>query len=608
METLFLAFANSQSDPLPTLREEDDKACSLLGRRAGQGHYALHRDSYASLPKVAEQLLNYRDSLAVFLFSGHAGRDKLLLEDQDVRAEGIAGLLGLCPRLKLVVLNGCSTGGQVARLLALPNHPAVIATSAPVGDRVATQFSITFFQALAEQSATVEEAFRAGVAAAKAAATQPFQVLENRSLGFDNADEPAWGLFTAEGFEEKRTWKLPRPDAGQPQATAEPNQFLIKGLLNSLSAFDPRVKEVMEDKRKTVKLPGRRRLKKGDNERRNVILKCLPLPISEQIEKLVTKRRENNHVFYDSFSFGRLKQLLLTYDIAMELPAFILLAQLFDLLAREEPKANLTAAQAQIIQSFMNAPYQERLKKYYFPLLSTAMEVLEQNNIALFVPEIAELHAVSPPSSVRRSIAKVEEGPGGAFQSLELKKQRLPQIKALDMPEITRECIEAEEMLTQVLSRLSFLASYSLVSVRNIDVLRNRLFRTPSFVHRVVHLAKKDAGEPEEVEELLDNFLDSESVLLMKKQPLSGHTSFLNLAPFVIDENAYVKKAETIKLHFFHHFREAAGAYFFKHTYKPEDPLLEIMYKETENEEELAIQDVWEQFEDFRNLVQNAAL
>ena len=132
MESLFLAFANSQSDPLPTLREEDDKACSLLSRRAGQGHYALHRDSCASLPKVAEQLLNYRDSLVAFLFSGHAGRDKLLMEDQDARAEGIAELLGLCQRLKLVILNGCSTGGQVERLLALPNHPAVIATSAPV--------------------------------------------------------------------------------------------------------------------------------------------------------------------------------------------------------------------------------------------------------------------------------------------------------------------------------------------------------------------------------------------------------------------------------------------------------------------------------------------
>ena len=118
MESLFLAFANRQSDPLPTLREEDDKACSLLSRRAGQGHYALHRDSYASLPKVAEQLLNYRDSLVAFLFSGHAGRDWLLLEDQSARAEGIAELLGLCP---------CP-----ARRLALPNHPAVIATSAPV--------------------------------------------------------------------------------------------------------------------------------------------------------------------------------------------------------------------------------------------------------------------------------------------------------------------------------------------------------------------------------------------------------------------------------------------------------------------------------------------
>ena len=110
-------------------------------------------------------------------------------------------------------------------------------------------------------------------------------------------------------------------------------------------------------------------------------------------------------------------------------------------------------------------------------------------------------------------------------------------------------------------------------------------------------------NDPEEVEELLDNFLNNESVLLMKKQPLSGRTGFLNLTPFVIDENAYVKTADPIKLHYFHHYREATGAYFFKHTYKPEDPLLEIQDRETEKEEEMAVLDVWEQFEEFRTLL-----
>jgi len=618
MALIFLAFANDLAHPLPTLSREDEEVSRLLSMRSAKKHYALHRDPNTTLAKVAEYLIRYREEVAAFLFSGHAGRDRLILDGQAAKGEGIAELLGQCPKLKLVVLNGCSTVGQARQLLALPNKPAVIATSAPVEDFAATQFSISFFQALSEQYATLQEAFKLGLAAAKAAAQQELSVLDSRQLASrSEAGEPAWLLDTPQGEEGLLNWKLPGLPILAEEVEVKPNQFLLKGLLNSLAAFDAGVKEVMEDKHLTARVPGRRRLKKGDNEQRNVILKCLPLPISEQIEKLVAKRRENMHVFYDSFSYDRLKQLLLAYDIAMELPAFILLAQLFDLLAREEPKAKLSSTQAKVVQDFLSAPYEERLKKNYFPLIGTVMEVLAQNNIPLFVPEIAGLLPDNPsPFSTSRSVAKEGESLGpdawrpeeAAFHGLELKKERLPRMGPLGMPEITRECIEAEEMLTLALSRLSFLASYSLVSVRNIDVLRNRLFRTPSFVHRVVHLAKKDTGEPEEVEELLDDFLDNESVLLMKKQPLTGHTRFLNLVPFVIDENAYVKKAETIKLHYFHHFQEAAGACFFKHTYKPEDPLLKIQYKETEEEEELAIQDVWAQFEDFRNLVQDAAL
>lgn len=584
MESLFLAFANSQTDPLPSLREEDEKAYSLLSRRAGQGHYALHRDSYASLPKVAEQLLNFRDSLAAFLFSGHAGRDKLLMEDQSARAEGIAELLGQCPRLRLVILNGCSTEGQVARLLALPNHPAVIATSAPVGDRAATQFSITFFQALAEQSATVQEAFRAGVAAAKAAAKQPFQVLESRNLNLRNRDEPTWGLFTAEGFESRGAWKLPRPGGSQPLAEAEPNQYLIKGLLNSLAPFDGEVRQLQQEQQNLAAVPGVQQ-KPPDRKRKNAILKCLPFPISVHLQKLMAKRRASmeGHDFYDEFGIKRLEQLLNTYNTVIELPAFVMLAQLWDALT-EKQKPKILEPQRAVVQHYLQAPHEVRVKKWFFPLMKTVAEIFTQNHHPFFVGELAQL-----PSEADNPFYN-------ALMALELKKERLAARHPYSEAELAEECLDAEEKLAAILEHLSFLAGYSLVSVRNIDVLRNRQMRTPNYLHRLVRLVQHFSEDPTEEVELLDYFLDNASVLMMRKAEEEGQARFLSLTPFVVDENAFVEKAADHKLFYFYDYVPQRPAYRFLHIYKPKDPPLEAC-------EGARLQHLMYQFQVFWNLL-----
>jgi len=156
--------------------------------------------------------------------------------------------------------------------------------------------------------------------------------------------------------------------------------------------------------------------------------------------------------------------------------------------------------------------------------------------------------------------------------------------------------VDAEEKLTSILKKFSFLAAYSLVSVRNIDVLRNRQVRHPNYLHRLVRLVQHFSEDPTEEVELLEDFLDNASVLLMKKEPISGSSSFLNLTPFVIDENAYVEKAEDHKLFYFH--QQEGEDYFFKHIYKPEDTL-----KNTWEGSHLEI--LRYQFEVFWNLLAN---
>lgn len=563
METVFLTYANSPSDPLANLRKEEEEVYSLLSRRSARQDFALHKDGNATLPKVAEYLVRFRESLSVFCFSGHAERDALLLEDQTANALGIAELLGQCPRLRLVLLNGCSTKGQVAKLLALPNHPVVMATSAPVSDPTATQFAISFFQAFSEQSATIGEAFAIGLAAAKAVAEHPLPLFAERGIGLlsnsATSKEPLWGLYTPEGYETRLNGKLHQSYWGTQSRTVTPNQFLIKGLLKSLALYDPEVNKVQKAKQQSMMIPG---MKNNANERvqKNVILRCLPFPISVHLQKLLAKKRASmaGHDFYDEFGIKRLKQLLHTYNTVIELPAFVMLAQLWDALSEKKPVA-IDEIQRQVIQDYLQAPDNQRIKNIYAPLMKSIADILQTNKIPFFVKELAairwekdtELH--------------------NACMTLELKKERITNNYPFTEEELAAECVEAEEKLTAVLGSLSFLAGYSLVSVRNIDVLHNRQIRTPNYLHRLVRLVQHFSEDPTEEIELLEEFLDNASVLMMRKEVEDPQARFLNLTPFVIDENAYVEKAEDHKLFYFLRHEVQRDAYFFKHIYKPED-------------------------------------
>ena len=81
----------------------------------------------------------------------------LHLEDSSARAVGIAQLLSRCPQLQLIFLNGCSTLEHIQLLREKNSKAAIIATSTPVDDTVATQFSIAFYRALSSGT-TLEEA------------------------------------------------------------------------------------------------------------------------------------------------------------------------------------------------------------------------------------------------------------------------------------------------------------------------------------------------------------------------------------------------------------------------------------------------------------------
>ncbi len=571
MSAIFLAFANAPDNRLPTLAQEDDQVYALLSRRAAQQHFTLHRDSSATTRKIAEFLILYRDTISVFLYSGHAEKDALLLEDENANAEGMAQLLGQCPNLKLIILNGCSTAGQVERLLQLPNNPVIIATSAPVNDFAATQFSIRFFQALSEQFDTIENAFQAGLGAA-ALTSQAATRAGRAQLVAHDPKEPIWGMYYNPAGEANLAWTLPSGYVITAGAE-EPNVYLIRNMIEVFAPYDLFANQIQQDET--------RGKKRNLAEKREIILQCLPHPVSEQLRRLLVPGQAGyGAVFYDKFGPDRLRQIAITYSSIIELTAFVMLSQLWNALFVRS--LEIKDEQRDCIKQFFLLKYDERGTYNFFPLIRTVREIFDQNEVEYFVEELDEVsHTFNEQSDFYN-----------ACMFLETLKRRFAQRFQFEKAEADQLCVIAEEKLTAVLRQLGFLARYTMASVQEIDVLKYRHRLTPMFRHKVVELIQRLGGLAEEVQEM-EQFLDNSSVLLHHK---GEESVFLNLSPFIIDENAFVEKAQESKLYFYHHYEKAADVFCFKHIYKPDDPLLMVGNQEN-------YQVIKDQFEAFAQLL-----
>lgn len=200
MDALLLAYSNHPISPLPTLQDEDDTLYSLFNQHLSK-QFRIIRYSSITLESLNENLGAYGKELRVFHYSGHAGESQIHIGGAGAYSSGIAHQLGESARrgkLKLVVLNGCSTAGQVRALLDA-GAPVVVATYAPVKDKSAAEFSKRFYRELCENRLTIQSAFEKALGAAQAVAGNLDIKRTGRALDYpDKALEdshPLWGLF-----------------------------------------------------------------------------------------------------------------------------------------------------------------------------------------------------------------------------------------------------------------------------------------------------------------------------------------------------------------------------------------------------------------------------
>lgn len=596
MKVVYISFANNREHPLEDLTKEDEAVYATLdNNKAGQDgkqRYSVFREQFATIDNVNHFLEDNQDELTIFHYSGHAGQQFLLLNDAIANAKGIAYQFSQSVNngsLKLVVLNGCSTVGQVKTLLDL-GVPAVIATNAAIGDTSAKIFSIRFYTNMASKGMTIRDAFFDALAAAQVASTVDLGLADTskRDIGaFAEAgkDKPLWGLFYK--LDETVDSNPFVTVSGPPPANYKPNKLLTAAIFDAVAeAGNPFVLQLKAQAEVDIV---------ADNVRQQAFLAALPYPIAVHLQKLFSA--EQGADGFDQIGLRRLEQIGRVFHVTMEFMGFIMVAQLWDLKMIGKIK-DLPEEVITLLKSYFYLTVKDRAAFDYVAFIRQIRTYLDTlgKEITFFVEELEGL---------REDVAAVHDfGTACDFLYYIRKYTVNKKVFALAVPDL---CINAENMLARFFRKLGFLHRYTLTSIQEIHIRKYR--HTPAeFNHQVVKLMNAISNNDINYY-LLTDYLDNSGVVLTKqklqvfnagkRQYRGDKLEFLNLSPFVIDLNAFETKADRSKPMFFDQCRLSDEICVFKSVKEPESTkdYVEISIKAPDDTKVMAAYEVSEQQE-----------
>jgi len=575
MKTVILAFSNDKDQYLEMINRERKTIFKTLQNHHDRGYIRVHKEESTSIEDIF-QLFNRYDQIAIFHYGGHANGTHLQLEtgageSQLANAVGLAQLLGQQKELKLVFLNGCATLNQVELLLS-SGVRAVIATSAAIDDRMATEFAEQFYNALVGQS-TIEKAFEVAKAFIATRYGQSKEINLYRDISWERKpaaakNEIAWGLYTNENSREVLGWKLPetpcesviiRGSAVSYTDSVQVNTQLIETLFTEVARHSIEVGYLLEAYKKSKRMDIRMV--------RQAIIDSLPIPVGEQLRRLFAGT---------GIDVDRLRQLVLTYNTIIELLCFTMVSQLWE--AKFKNPGTLIADHYLVqLKSFFALNADNYRKFNYVKLIEAIAGIFKENKIKPFVEEL---------SMVEESLQAKDEF-YNAYRFMEEMKLEIieEQVKA---SEIESFCVQADEHLGTVLKKLAFIVKYKLTTIKLIEIINPR-HKKPKFLHKWVLLDRITAGILDE-QVLYDSFTDNDSVILLKS--VDNVAEYLSFSPFIIDENALTRNQNS-KLFYYTYQDISSGndCYYYKFIDNEEEKLIvsETKYPQ-----------VKEQFEEFK--------
>ncbi|MBN2631996.1 MAG: hypothetical protein JXR66_00465 [Bacteroidales bacterium] len=280
------------------------------------------------------------------------------------------------------------------------------------------------------------------------------------------------------------------------------NELLIQRVFQEMLKYKPSMQKMLvtdeeEDESLDPRLLG------------DLIIRSFPWPIGVELRRLFSaSTRQLDRM--------RLDQIFKTIERTMQFISFLMICQLW----KDTKEKKLT------LPDGFKKEFAERIAVLsmgnYTWLIRAVGTFMQEKEILWFMPEMAV-------NFDKKFYAALD------FWVPERNEIGHYQIN-LTNEEIEKRCVEYEEKLSFILEKLSFIAKYKLVSVREIRVIHPKN-QSAKFNHLIDVLSSSDSGfKAQELEET--KYAESNSVLLMKS--LKTIDEYLNLSPLVIDTNSEV--------------------------------------------------------------------
>ncbi|MCP4156502.1 MAG: CHAT domain-containing protein, partial [bacterium] len=499
---------------------------------------------------------------------------------QPARAQGLAELMGQTNNLKLVFLNGCATKKQVVGLLR-EGVNAVIATSVPIEDEMATRFAMRFYKNMARQD-TIDEAFENACSEAKTyeggskrEIKKYFYRRVNLEKEIETEKEIPWGLYCNEDHKEVLDWKLPtsiphlvkvKPEGNLGLSHLEANNVLIETLFEEVAKHNIQAGDLLAAYRRT------NRMEIG--EVMDAIIESFPTPVGEKLRLLFKS---------NTINLDRLKLLVATYDAVIQLLCFTMLSQLWDE-KRENPGIFIDDDSLNHLDRFFARDSENYGSFKYGTLLRTITRIFKANDIQYF---IEGLKNIGEPFLKRDEFFD-------AHQIMEEIKQEIIQEATQDATgdrtgdtaepaniqhgNIEESCTTAGTQLAIILKKLLLLFDYKFTSVKNIEVKKSR-HEVPQYSHETVILSgEQKKRRRRDLTHI--SFTDNNSVVLLEN--IGNVKKYLCLSPFIIDKNALGTNSGNLSRIFLYDYQQEG-----KYGYKSIDNSHEILEVSANNYPEI---------------------
>ncbi len=245
----------------------------------------------------------------------------------------------------------------------------------------------------------------------------------------------------------------------------------------------------------------------------DLVIKNFPWPIGVELRRLFSgSMRQLDRM--------RLDQIFKTIERAMQFLSFVMLSQM----VKEKTSGKLIIPE-NFSKEFNNRFLVLSMGNFSW-LIRSIGNIFEEQKVEWFMPEMAESFNNKFYNALDFWIPERNEI--GHYQI------------NLTQEEIEKRCVEYEEKLTFILQRISFLAKYKLVSVKEIKVIKSKV-KEADF-HHVIDLLNSSDSDFKAKEFHEPSFTESQSVLLMKT--MKSLNEYLNLSPLIIDTSTEVLDAK----------------------------------------------------------------